>query len=453
MMHLDSSVLLLLFFLGCAHRSVRIDKSLHGVQHQNNALASNLEVSADTRAAFIPGTGVLHRAGPQARAFRSAAPVSRHVPPLAKPAIKMRNPFDDHEPDLFDKNGLMTGGGIAKMVEERPELSDVQSCLDSIYLSNVDVNGLLTDEKYLRAKVQMFASDGTDGEGGTDGTAIDSQAPEAAVLDRPPPETEMDGGGAGSGPGGPGGGDGDSGDGSGEGGGVNRRIVEKDKYAFQGVFAKYIAARIMPVPEGSFLAQIANINLVRDELKGSLNLFMPAYDLQTKRMHFYVMKENLFAGFAEKFKDLTNDDKGLFNSFGTDCDDVIKLNQDTEYVRQNLIKDVKGVGVLNDETQIPEDAVFISYDIVENFVKDKLKGENGGKASIEEVREPAERKTTKVHEPAERKGEEVREPAKRKGEEVREPPKRRRIFGAIRRAFKSVFGCKSKDNSVQRDEA
>lgn len=107
----------------------------------------------------------------------------------------------------------------------------------------------------------------------------------SAVLDRPPPDAEL-GGGGGDGPGsgsgsGGGGGAGDGGDGGGgekERSKDNRRVLEEDKYAFKGMFAKDIVGRILPSPEGSFLAEIANINLIRDVTSKTMP-FKAAYDL------------------------------------------------------------------------------------------------------------------------------------------------------------------------------
>ena len=186
--------------------------------------------------------------------------------------------------------------------------------LDSLYSQDIDFNDY--DSSYYEQEFKMFKDQSkSGGGGGSSGSSYDSG--NSAVLDRPPPDTEM-GGGGGDGPGsgsgsGGGGGAGDGGDGGGEKERPkdNRRVLEEDKYAFKGMFAKDIVGRILPSPEGSFLAEIANINMIRDVTSKSMP-FKPAYDLETKRMHFYVSKETFGQNVVEKFQDLTNEDNGMF---------------------------------------------------------------------------------------------------------------------------------------------
>jgi hypothetical protein len=63
MMYLRHFVFLLLLLPGGARRSVRNDGSHHGAQRQRNMLTNGLEVSAESREALIPRTGLLRRAG------------------------------------------------------------------------------------------------------------------------------------------------------------------------------------------------------------------------------------------------------------------------------------------------------------------------------------------------------------------------------------------------------
>lgn len=94
--------------------------------------------------------------------------------------------------------------------------------------------------------------------------------------------------------------------------------------------------------------------------------------MNTRRMHFYVVKATFGPEVADKFKDLTNEDNGMFESQASDKTTLVKLNRDAEYVKKNIIRDVKGLGSRTAETAIPADAVFIPYDIVENFIRQTL---------------------------------------------------------------------------------
>ena len=209
----------------------------------------------------------------------------------------------------------------------------------------------------------------------------------SAVLDRGWPETEQ-GGGSSGGKSGRGGSSGDGGDG-GSGGqsepSDNRRMLENEKYALKGMFAKDIVDRILPYTFGSSpFAELANINMIREKLNGKMP-FKTAFDLNTRRMHFYVMDKTFGPEVADKFKDLTNEDNGMFESTASEQTTLVKLNQNAEYVKKNIIRDVKDVGSLTAQTAIPEDATFISYDVVENFIRQTLKEENAGTISIDEV--------------------------------------------------------------------
>ena len=213
---------------------------------------------------------------------------------------------NESEAALFNEQGMLTEDGIKEMVEEEPALADFRSYLEGIYSQDST-----TDQ------VTMFKDQGKSGASSSKDYSSGSGG--AAVLERPPP-TESGGGGGDDGPGGiggsGGGGAGDGGDGSSEkrGGGDNRRVLEDDKFALKGMFAKDIVGRVLPPsPEAGFLAEISNINLIRDILKRPMP-FKAAYDLETKRMHFFVTKDTFGESIAEKFKDLTNDDNGMFHA-------------------------------------------------------------------------------------------------------------------------------------------
>jgi len=55
MMHLRGVILLTVFSLGVARRSIRIDRSRHDAQRENNSITEALEMSAETREALLPG--------------------------------------------------------------------------------------------------------------------------------------------------------------------------------------------------------------------------------------------------------------------------------------------------------------------------------------------------------------------------------------------------------------
>ena len=199
----------------------------------------------------------------------------------------------------------------------------------------------------------------------------------SAVLDRGWPETEQ-GGGSGGGNSGRGGSSGDGGDGGQSEPSDTRRMLEDEKYALKGMFAKDIVDRTTNKKfDSSPFAELANICLIREKLNDKMP-FTAAFDLNTRRMHFYVMKKTFGPEVADKFKDLTNEDNGMFESQASEQTTLVKLNQDAEYVKKNIIRDVKDLGSLTAETAIPEDATFISYDIVENFIRQTLKEENAG---------------------------------------------------------------------------
>jgi len=111
MMHLRSRVLFLLFFLGGGRRSIQIDGSHRDSQQQNSMLTNSREVSADAREAFIPGgfgTGVLRRAGPQARVSRQGSrQASRRVGHLEANRVASWFRFGPHRA----KDTLMAASG------------------------------------------------------------------------------------------------------------------------------------------------------------------------------------------------------------------------------------------------------------------------------------------------------------------------------------------------------
>jgi len=387
MMRSVSYVLFLVFLPGGARRTIRISGSRHGALQRNNTLATRLELSAEARDVFAPagfGTGGLPPAGPLPRgvsedskqAGHRAAPMSRQIQRHAEVALQAVDPF-------LSKESLSLSG-----VDPR-DYSFTPAIMPRIQLHNS--NGISTDDNYVRAKVQMSGS----GQGG--GAMMKQKAklrtPFSGIGGKPPTKPPKAGGG--------GGGDEDF-----------RRVLENDKFVAKGMFAKYIVGRIMPAPEGNFLREVANIDLVREKLKEDMP-FKAAFDLETKRMHFYVRKTEQpkmaeMAKMAEECNPLTNDDHGIFEGLDTRpptkySNQTIKLNQDTYYVQDNLMKDVEGIEQLNQKTELPEDAIFVSYDFVQDFLAETLKDVQAGTHSLKQR--------------AERKG----------------------VFGAVKGGFKSIF--------------
>jgi len=142
MMHLRSLVLFLFLFPGDARRTT--DDSSDYAQQQDNMFANRLEVSADTREAFIPpGPRISHRAGPQAGAWREgskqdvqrAGNIEPHrgaslfpsMPHRAKVTLQAANAAADKRAlvaetakgsrgDLQKKKVLVIGAGIGGLV-------------------------------------------------------------------------------------------------------------------------------------------------------------------------------------------------------------------------------------------------------------------------------------------------------------------------------------------------
>jgi len=76
MMHLRGLVLLPLFLLGGARRTIHIGDFRHSSQQQNNKLANGLAVSAESREALVPGVsgmGLFRRVDPRASASRDVS--------------------------------------------------------------------------------------------------------------------------------------------------------------------------------------------------------------------------------------------------------------------------------------------------------------------------------------------------------------------------------------------
>ena len=72
----------------------------------------------------------------------------------------------------------------------------------------------------------------------------------------------------------------------------------------------------------------------------------------------------------EAYFSVTNDDEGLFES--AVVSPPIRLNLDKNYVEKNIMIDVRGCGQLNERTQIPKDAVFVTYDEVRQNIKEYI---------------------------------------------------------------------------------
>jgi len=117
-MHLRGLVLFLLVLPGGARRSIRINDSHHDAQQQNNTLANGLEVSAEARGAFTPGsfrTHIFPRAGPQTGALREGATQDNrgggHFEPHRVAPLKMVGDEDQLPPKAKGVQTSSTGSG------------------------------------------------------------------------------------------------------------------------------------------------------------------------------------------------------------------------------------------------------------------------------------------------------------------------------------------------------
>lgn len=129
------------------------------------------------------------------------------------------------------------------------------------------------------------------------------------------PQLEYSGGGGSGGNGGAGGagggGDGESPEDS-NGGGKNKRISAEEKYGAKGVFSKELLLERLPTAEiesmvESPMKEMRYIWTVRSHLDNPDFPFKAAFDLQTKKVHYFVRKEELMLLIDDEYKDLTNE--------------------------------------------------------------------------------------------------------------------------------------------------
>jgi hypothetical protein len=86
---------------------------------------------------------------------------------------------------------------------------------------------------------------------------------------------------------------GDGGGGSGDGGSGDSKakMTQDEKFSLMGMFCKHSLSSLLPPAKMEQLssnpfAELANINMVRELVKGSI--FKTAWDVKTRRMHFYI---------------------------------------------------------------------------------------------------------------------------------------------------------------------
>ena len=68
-------------------------------------------------------------------------------------------------------------------------------------------------------------------------------------------------------------------------------MTQDEKYSLMGMFCKHSLGSLLPPAKMEALAsnpfaELANINMVRELVKGSI--FKTAWDHKTRRMHFYI---------------------------------------------------------------------------------------------------------------------------------------------------------------------
>jgi len=128
MMHLRGLVLLLLCLAAGARRSMRINDA-HRDAQQQNTLANGLEVSADSREAFIPG-GRFRAAGPRAGVSRDVSEAynpGRTEEPVAKlqDFLITSSPFANLAISALEANELRNQGSDVSMMAAKQAIKKV----------------------------------------------------------------------------------------------------------------------------------------------------------------------------------------------------------------------------------------------------------------------------------------------------------------------------------------
>ena len=151
------------------------------------------------------------------------------------------------------------------------------------------------------------------------------------------PKLEFSGGGGtggGSGSGGAGGG----GDGGTEGddGGKPKRISAEEKYGAKGLYSKELLLDRLPTEELESMVEnpmkeMRYIWTVRSHLDNPDFPFKAAFDLQTKKVHYFVNKEALMVLIDDEYKDLTNESAADGESQSENHSKVF-LNNDHGYI-------------------------------------------------------------------------------------------------------------------------
>ena len=143
-----------------------------------------------------------------------------------------------------------------------------------------------------------------------------------------------------------------------------RRIPKVIKEDLLGTFAKDALFKVTPFsPDTNLIINLKYLEKVIIFLDDENTPIKVAFDLKTKRVHFFIRKDpKEFDDYS--FLNVTNDDEKLLDI--EQVSPLIRLNIDKEYVAQNLMVDIKGCERLTERTQIPSDAIFVDYKYVHN---------------------------------------------------------------------------------------
>ena len=155
----------------------------------------------------------------------------------------------------------------------------------------------------------------------------------------------------------------------------------------RGVFAKAtlkhsLSPETLMAMRKSMFGELANVNMIRETLDEGRLPFMTAWDLKARKMYFYVTEKSMqldgdsVMAFKKKYEDLTNKDD-IWDHTAAITNRTIDLNKDYFYVRNNIIID-DDTGMMSDKTKLPPGAIFVPYELIMNFLGEKVK-ENASK--------------------------------------------------------------------------
>lgn len=180
----------------------------------------------------------------------------------------------------------------------------------------------------------------------------------------PEKEREFDAGNGGSngGPGGSGGGGGD--DGNGDPNRNTNTLSADQKYAQFGRVAKdilrYKRSRKFRLRDPTMMQEFRDLAVIRGIMNGINFPFTPAFDLVSRKIFFYSTDQ----AYYEKYKQIKN--IGVNDYYYRELEDgkyvkfkPVLLNQDTEYVKNNIMRIDNDETCLNDKSQMPDHYVFV----------------------------------------------------------------------------------------------